>query len=61
MHNLDSDLLQEFRRSHFTSNRLALVGVGVRHDDLVRFADLFRLPAGKEFKRQPSKFISSKF
>jgi hypothetical protein len=40
---------------------LALIGVGVRHDDLVRYADLFRLPAGKEFKRQPSKFISSKF
>jgi len=60
VHHLDSNLLQNFRARTFTSNRLTLAGLGVQHEDLVRFADLFRLPqVAATFARQPSKFVSS--
>ena len=61
VHHLDSNLLQNFRARTFTSNRLTLAGLGVQHEDLVRFADLFRLPqVAATFARQPSKFVSCK-
>lgn len=56
--NLNSETLEEFRSKKFTSNRLTLVGLGIRHDDMIRFADQFRLPAG-ESSRQPAKYHGS--
>jgi hypothetical protein len=57
-HHLESDLLHEFRARTFTSNRLSLVGLGVQHEDLIRFADLFRLPGpAANFSRQPAKYL----
>jgi len=59
-HHLESDLLHEFRARTFTSNRLSLVGLGVQHEDLIRFADLFRLPGpAANFSRQPAKYLGS--
>jgi len=59
-HHLDSDLLHNFRTRTFTSNRLTLVGLGVQHEDLVRYADLFRLPGpDANFSRQPTKYLGS--
>lgn len=44
--NLKSELLLNFRQKNFSSNRLTLVGLGLQHDDLIRFSDQFRLPTG---------------
>ena len=56
--NLDSDVLQEFRRRNFTSNRLTLVGVGINHEDLLRHADFFRLPGpAADFSREKTRFL----
>lgn len=43
--NLNSELLQTFRARTFTADRLTLIGVGIQHDDLLRYAEFFRLPA----------------
>jgi len=60
VHHLDGDLLHNFRARTFTSNRLTLVGLGVQHEDLVRYADLFRLPGpAADFSREPSKYLGS--
>lgn len=61
-HHLDSDLLHNFRTRTFTSNRLTLVGLGVQHEDLVRYADLFRLPGpDANFSRQPTKYLGCNY
>ena len=44
LHHLNSETLQGFRTRNFAANRLTLVGLGVKHEDLVRHANLFRLP-----------------
>jgi ubiquinol-cytochrome c reductase core subunit 2 len=60
IHDLNSELLEEFRQQNFTSNRLVLVGVGLPHDELLRYTDLFRLQASKtNLTRKPTKFIKS--
>jgi len=60
VHHLDGDLLRAFRNRTYTSNRLSLVGLGVQHEDLVRYADLFRLPGpAADFARQPTKYLGS--
>jgi ubiquinol-cytochrome c reductase core subunit 2 len=57
LHNLNSELLHEFRNRNFTSNRLTLVGVGIKHDDLVRQANLFRLPNASNTQRQQARYL----
>jgi ubiquinol-cytochrome c reductase core subunit 2 len=58
--NLDSDVLQEFRRRNFTANRLTLVGVGINHEDLLRHAEFFRLPGpAADFSREKTRFLPS--
>lgn len=57
--NLQPELLVGFREKNFTLNRLTLIGLGVEHDDLIRFADQFRLPTGN-LSRQGAQFISCK-
>jgi hypothetical protein len=58
---LDGDALQDFRRRTFTANRLTLVGVGIRHDDLLRHAEFFRLPGpAADFSRDKSRFLPCK-
>lgn len=58
--NLTSELLQEYRERNFTSNHLTLVGLGMKHEDLVHFSDLFRLPeASKDYSREPTKYLGS--
>lgn len=60
LHELNSELLEEFRLQNFTSNRLVLVGLGLPHDQLLRYSDLFRLPASTtNLTRKPTKFIKS--
>ena len=56
MHHLESETLVDFREKNFTSNRLSLIGVGIKHDDLVRIADQYRLPTGNS-NREKSKYI----
>ncbi|RNA42134.1 cytochrome b-c1 complex subunit mitochondrial [Brachionus plicatilis] len=56
--NLKSELLSDFREKNFTSNRLTLVGLGMQHDDLIRYADQFRLPSGSP-SRQTAQYHSS--
>lgn len=58
--NLNSELLLDFRQKNFTSNRLTLVGLGIQHDDLIRFADQFRLPTGNQARPQ-AQYYSCKF
>ncbi|CAF0830809.1 unnamed protein product [Brachionus calyciflorus] len=57
--NLSSELLEDFRRTNFTANRLTLVGLGINHDDLIRYADQFRLPTGQSASRQQAKYYGS--
>lgn len=58
--NIDGELLNSFRSKHFTNNRVTLVGLGLKHEDLVRNTELVRLAAGSaSFARQKPKFISS--
>lgn len=60
VNNLNTDNLEAFRRNNYTANRLTLVGLGVAHDDLVRYADLFRLPTGTDSSaRQQAKYYGS--
>lgn len=56
LHHLDEHTMKEFRSQNLTANRLSVVGVGIRHDDLVRIADQYRLPAG-QLNRQKAKYI----
>ena len=56
LHHLDEHTLKEFRNQNLTANRLSVIGVGIRHDDLVRIADQYRLPAG-QLNRQKAKYI----
>ena len=57
--NIDGELLNSFRSKHFTNNRVTLVGLGLKHEDLVRNTELVRLAAGTaSFARQKPKFIS---
>jgi predicted Zn-dependent peptidase len=56
--NIDSSMLQEFRRRNFSNDRLTLVGVGIQHEELIRYTDLFRLNAASSGNaRPPSKYI----
>jgi ubiquinol-cytochrome c reductase core subunit 2 len=59
VHGLTSELLQAFRQRNFTANRLTLVGVGISHDDLIRRAAVFRLPAAaaNTAARQATKYL----
>lgn len=57
---IDSELIQNFRNKHFTNDRVSLVGVGIRHDDILRSADLIRLSASAgNVSRQKSQFTPS--
>lgn len=56
---IDSDLLQSFRHKHFTNDRVTLVGLGIRHDDILRSAELVRLEKGANYSRPKSKFTPS--
>lgn len=59
-HSLDGDVLAEFRRRNFTLNRLTLVGVGIKHDELLRHAELFRLPGpAADYSKDKSRFLPS--
>ena len=59
--NLNSELLQEFRAKNVTANQTTLVGVGINHQDLLKYSDLFRLPeAAKDSARQQSKYLGCK-
>ena len=61
LHNMTGDTLKSFRSRNFTLNRLTLVGVGIKHDDLIRYAEFFRLPSQAEnTARQQAKFLGSK-
>jgi hypothetical protein len=39
-------VVQAFHAKNFTGNRAALVGVGIDHHSLVKFADLLKLQKG---------------
>jgi len=54
--NIDCETIRQFRNRTFTANNLSLVGVGINHDQLVRYAEFFRLPAGNA-TRQAAKYI----
>lgn len=56
--NLNGEVLEQFRRRTFTSDRLTIVGLGLRHDDLLRYAEFFRLPAAEtSLVRADSRFL----
>lgn len=58
--NLTNELLSDYRARNFTENHLSLVGTGVKHEDLLYFGELFRLPeASKDFSREASKYLGS--
>jgi hypothetical protein len=60
--NLNSETLEEFRQQNFTSNHLALIGLGMKHEELVKFSDLFRLPGpAANYSRQVSKYLGCQF
>lgn len=60
LHNIDANLLKQFRNRNFTLNRLALVGLGISHDDLIKYAEFFRLPSQADgAARQASKFLGT--
>ena len=56
LHHLGESTIRDFRNQNLTANRLSLIGVGIRHDDLVRIADQYKLPAG-QLNRQKAKYI----
>jgi ubiquinol-cytochrome c reductase core subunit 2 len=58
----NSDVLRGFRARTFTLNRLQLIGVGIGHDDLCRYAESsFRLPTGsaESLVRPASSFLNN--
>lgn len=56
--NLNSELLQAFRARTFTADRLTLIGVGIQHDDFLRYAEFFRLPSSAtDASRIKSRFL----
>jgi len=58
--NLTSEVLTAFRARNFTANNVTLVGTGMKHDDLVHMADLFRFPeASADFSREQAKYLGS--
>lgn len=58
--NLNFELLADYRARNYTANHLSLVGTGLRHDDLLHLAELFRLPeASKDFSREASRYLGS--
>jgi len=59
LHNLTPDKLRGFREKNFTLNRLSIIGVGVKHDDLIRHAEFFRLSKAEGSTRTPSKFLGN--
>lgn len=60
LHHLDSETLSNFRQKFFTSDRLSLIGVGVNHDELLRYHEHFGLPAGSANNaREKSKFLGN--
>jgi len=50
--------LQQFVAKHFTTGRTALVGVGVNHSDLTKFAELLNLEEGPGPSSVATKFFS---
>lgn len=57
--NLNTQLLHQFREENFANDRLVLVGFGLKHDDLLKYSDFFRLQAKAKQTRQQAKFVSS--
>lgn len=53
--NITADALQNFVSTNFTSNRAAIVGVGIDHESLLSFAKSFQLQAGTA-AASPSKY-----
>lgn len=51
-----SESLQHYVKSHFTTNRTAVVGVGVDHSELVCFAQNLPLESGAGPAESPSKY-----
>ena len=60
LHNIDGNVLKQFRSRNFTLNRLTLVGLGVSHDDMLKYAEFFRLPGQADgAARKAEKFLGS--
>ena len=58
--NLGADAIREFRNKHFTINRLTIVGVGIKHENLISYSDAFKLPAEtSKYTREHAKYLGS--
>lgn len=55
---ITDETLKEFRSRNYSLDRLALVGIGMKHEFLLRFAEKFRLPSSS-IKSESSKFLGS--
>jgi hypothetical protein len=59
--NLNEQTLVEYRARNVTANHLTLVGLGLKHEDLAKLSDLFRLPgASAQYSRESSKYLGCK-
>ena len=51
--------LEEFRSKNYSLDKLSLVGIGMKHEFLVRFAEKFQL-ASSSSKQEQAKYLGSK-
>lgn len=54
-----ADRLAEFREKNFTADRLSLIGIGVKHDYLIRAAEKYRFTSGSSTKQEEAKYLGS--
>ena len=51
--------LEEFRSQNYSLDKLSLVGIGMKHEFLVRFAEKFRFPTTSA-KQESAKYFGCK-
>lgn len=54
-----ADRLVEFREKNFSADRLSLIGIGVKHDFLVKEAEKYRLSSGSSTKQEEAKYLGT--
>jgi ubiquinol-cytochrome c reductase core subunit 2 len=52
--------IAEYVNNHYTTGRMALVGMGIEHDDLLHYAKQFNPASGPGVPTAPAKFSGGK-